>query len=90
SFFLLLLVINKGSQPLNWKDAPALGVLGFFAVTLHHLLINTVQQYVTAVASSIFSQSIRLFSVLMSALVFKEHFRFIQWLCILVGLSYAV
>ena len=44
SFFLLLLVMKKGIQPLKWKDAPALVVLGFFSVTLHHLLINTGQQ----------------------------------------------
>jgi hypothetical protein len=29
--------MKKGIQPLKWKDAPALGVLGFFSVTLHHL-----------------------------------------------------
>jgi len=51
SVFLLLLVMKKGIQPLKWKDAPALAVLGFFSVTLHHLLINTGQQSVTAVES---------------------------------------
>ncbi|MFH4077409.1 DMT family transporter, partial [Acinetobacter baumannii] len=68
SVFLLLLVMKKGIQPLNWKDVPALGVLGFFSVTLHHLLINAGQQYVTAVASSILSQSIPLFTFIISAL----------------------
>lgn len=63
---------EKGIQPLNWKDVPALAVLGFFSVTLHHLLINTGQQYVTAVASSILSQSIPLFTFIISVLVFKE------------------
>lgn len=65
---------EKGIQPLKWKDAPALGVLGFFSVTLHHLLINTGQQYVTAVASSILSQSIPLFTFIISALVLKSIF----------------
>lgn len=88
--FLLLFGHEKGIQPLKWKDAPALGVLGFFSVTLHHLLINTGQQYVTAVASSILSQSIPLFTFIISALVFKEHIRFKQWLCILLGLCGAV
>lgn len=66
--------MKKGIQPLKWKDAPALGVLGFFSVTLHHLLINTGQQYVTAVASSILSQSIPLFTFIISALVLKSIF----------------
>lgn len=90
SFFLLLLVMKKGIQPLNWKDVPALAVLGFFSVTLHHLLINTGQQYVTAVASSILSQSIPLFTFIISALLFKEQINFKQWLCILLGLCGAV
>jgi len=76
--------MKKGIQPLKWKDVPALGVLGFFSVTLHHLLINTGQQYVTAVASSILSQSIPLFTFIISALLFKEKIRFKQWLCILL------
>ncbi len=90
SVFLLLLVMKKGIQPLKWKDVPALGVLGFFSVTLHHLLINAGQQYVTAVASSILSQSIPLFTFIISALLFKEKIRFKQWLCILLGLCGAV
>ena len=63
---------EKGIQPLNWKDVPALAVLGFFSVTLHHLLINTGQQYVTAVASSILSQSIPLFTFIISALLLRN------------------
>jgi len=90
SVFLLLLVMKKGIQPLKWKDVPALGLLGFFSVTLHHLLINTGQQYVSAVASSILSQSIPLFTFIVSAFFFKEKIRFKQWLCILLGLCGAV
>lgn len=82
--------MKKGIQPLNWKDAPALAVLGFFSVTLHHLLINTGQQYVTAVASSILSQSIPLFTFIISVLLFKEQISFKKWLCILLGLCGAV
>ncbi|MFW1752737.1 EamA family transporter, partial [Acinetobacter baumannii] len=78
--------MKKGIQPLNWKEVPALAVLGFVSVTLHHLLINTGQQYVTAVASSILSQYIPLFTFIISALVFKEHIRFKQWLWMLLGL----
>ena len=72
SLFLLVLVAKKGIQPLKIKDLPALGILGIFSVTLHHLLINAGQQYVSAVASSILSQSIPLFTLLISAFVLKQ------------------
>lgn len=90
SVFLFLLMMKKGIQPLKGKDIPALAVLGFFSVTLHHLLINTGQQYVSATASSILSQSIPLFTVLISSVLLKERIGIKQWLCILLGLCGAV
>lgn len=90
SVFIFLLIMKKGIQPVKLKDIPALAILGFFSVTLHHLLINTGQQYVSAVASSILSQSIPLFTFIISALLFKEKIWFKQWLCILLGLCGAV
>lgn len=90
SLFLLVLVAKKGIQPLKIKDLPALGILGFFSVTLHHLLINAGQQYVSAVASSILSQSIPLFTLLISAFVLKQRIQLKQWGCILLGLVGAV
>ena len=86
SLFLLVLVAKKGIQPLKIKDLPALGILGIFSVTLHHLLINAGQQYVSAVASSILSQSIPLFTLLISAFVLKQRIQLKQWGCILLGL----
>lgn len=90
SLFLLLLVMKKGIQPIRWKDLPQFGILGLFSVTIHHLLINTGQQYVTAVASSILSQSIPLFTVLISAFLLKEKIRIGQWICILLGFCGAI
>lgn len=90
SLFLLVLVAKKGIQPLKIIDLPALGILGIFSVTLHHLLINAGQQYVSAVASSILSQSIPLFTLLISAFVFKQRIQLKQWGCILLGLVGAV
>ncbi|MDQ9834375.1 DMT family transporter [Acinetobacter soli] len=90
SLFLLVLVAKKGIQPLKIKDLPALGILGIFSVTLHHLLINAGQQYVSAVASSILSQSIPLFTLLISAFVLKQRIQLKQWGCILLGLLGAV
>ncbi len=81
---------QKGIQPLKIKDLPALGILGIFSVTLHHLLINAGQQYVSAVASSILSQSIPLFTLLISAFVLKQRIQLKQWGCILLGLVGAV
>ena len=90
SLFLLVLVAKKGIQPLKIKDLSALGILGIFSVTLHHLLINAGQQYVSAVASSILSQSIPLFTLLISAFVLKQRIQLKQWGCILLGLVGAV
>lgn len=90
SVFLLLLVMKQGIQPVKLKDIPALTILGIFSVTLHHLLINTGQQYVTATASSILSQSIPLFTVLISSVLLKERIAVKQWFCILLGLCGAV
>lgn len=90
SLFLLVLVAKKGIQPLKIKDLPALSILGIFSVTLHHLLINAGQQYVSAVASSILSQSIPLFTLLISAFVLKQRIQLKQWGCILLGLVGAV
>lgn len=90
SVFLLLLVMKKGIQPLKRKDIPALCVLGLFSVTLHHLFLNIGQQHVSAVASSILSQSIPLFTLLLSALFFKQRILAQQWMCILLGLCGAV
>lgn len=90
SLFLLVLVAKKGIQPLKIKDLPALGILGIFSVTLHHLLINAGQQYVSAVASSILGQSIPLFTLLISAFMLKQRIQLKQWGCILLGLVGAV
>lgn len=90
SLFLFLLVLKKGIQPVRWKDLPRFGILGLFSVTMHHLLINIGQQYVTAVASSILSQSIPLFTVLISAFLLKEQIRVVQWICMVLGFCGAI
>jgi hypothetical protein len=76
-------------------------VLGFFSVTLHHLLINTGQQYVTTNTapqspSKIHNHCLkRIFSLKSKAEIIKvnngiDKIRFKQWLCILLGLCGAV
>ncbi|MFW1691524.1 EamA family transporter, partial [Acinetobacter ursingii] len=48
------------------------------------------QQHVTATASSILSQSIPLFTLIMSALVFKDKISLKQSVCIVMGLVGAI
>ncbi|KQN44781.1 transporter [Pseudomonas sp. Leaf48] len=68
------------------KDLPLLAVLGFFAVSLHHIALNNGQQGVSAGASSVLAQSTPLFSTLLAHFVFKDRVNGWQWTCVLCGL----
>lgn len=68
------------------KDLPLLAVLGFFAVSLHHIAINYGQRGVSAGASSVLAQSTPLFSTLLAHFVFKQRVNRWQWICVLGGL----
>ena len=90
SAVLAVIAIQKGIVIPKVRDLPLFFILGLFSVTLHHVLINTGQQYVTATASSILSQSIPLFTLIISALVFKDKISLKQSLCIVLGLAGAI
>ena len=68
------------------KDLPLLMLLGFFAVSLHHIALNFGQRYVSAGAASVLAQSTPLFSTLLAHFVFKDRVNTWQWLCLLCGL----
>ncbi|MCU4413816.1 DMT family transporter [Acinetobacter sp. WU_MDCI_Axc73] len=85
-----VIALSKGIGRIRIRDIPLFFILGLFSVTLHHVLINTGQQYVTATASSILSQSIPLFTLIISAIVFKDKISFKQCICILLGFIGAV
>ena len=68
------------------KDLPLLAVLGFFAVSLHHIALNNGQQSVSAGAASVLAQSTPLFSTLLAHFAFKDRVNCWQWICVLCGL----
>ncbi|MEB0044801.1 MULTISPECIES: DMT family transporter [unclassified Pseudomonas] len=68
------------------KDLPLLALLGFFAVSLHHIALNYGQQGVSAGAASVLAQSTPLFSALLAHFAFKERVNSWQWVCVLCGL----
>ena len=68
------------------KDLPLLALLGFFAVSLHHIALNFGQRGVSAGAASVLAQSTPLFSTLLAHFVFKDRVNSWQWLCVLCGL----
>ncbi|WP_130803451.1 DMT family transporter [Acinetobacter ihumii] len=90
SAVLLVIALQKGIMIPKIRDLPLFLILGLCSVTLHHVLINTGQQYVTATASSILSQSIPLFTLIISALVFKDKISLKQSVCIVLGLAGAI
>ncbi|MGE8097404.1 DMT family transporter [Pseudomonas fluorescens] len=68
------------------KDLPLLAVLGFFAVSLHHIALNYGQRGVSAGAASVLAQSTPLFSTLLAHSAFKDRVNGWQWICVLCGL----
>jgi drug/metabolite transporter (DMT)-like permease len=68
------------------KDLPLLAVLGFFAVSLHHIALNYGQQGVSAGAASVLAQSTPLFSTLLAHFALKDRVNGWQWICVLCGL----
>lgn len=68
------------------KDLPLLAVLGFFAVSLHHIALNYGQRGVSAGAASVLAQSTPLFSTLLAHFVLKDRVNGWQWICVSAGL----
>jgi drug/metabolite transporter (DMT)-like permease len=72
------------------KDLPLLALLGFFAVSLHHIALNYGQRGVSAGAASVLAQSTPLFSTLLAHYAFKDRINCRQWICVSVGLLGAI
>lgn len=86
SAFMALVASSRRISLPRLKDLPLLAVLGFFAVSLHHLALNFGQAGVSAGASSVLIQSMPLFSALLAHFLFKERVSAWRWTCVAWGL----
>lgn len=86
SVFMGFVAMVKGISWPRLRDLPLLVVLGFFAVSLHHIALNYGQRGVSAGAVSVLAQSTPLFSTLLAHFVFKDRVSGWQWGCVLCGL----
>ena len=86
SVFMALIASSMKISLPRVKDLPLLAVLGFFAVSLHHIALNFGQPGVTAGASSVLIQSMPLFTALLAHFVFKERVSGWRWTCVAWGL----
>jgi drug/metabolite transporter (DMT)-like permease len=82
-------LVMRISMP-RLKDLPLLALLGFFAVSLHHIALNYGQRGVSAGAASVLAQSTPMFSTLLAHFIFKDRVNCWQWICVLCGLLGAV
>lgn len=86
SVFMALIASSLRISLPRLKDLPLLAVLGFFAVSLHHIALNFGQAGVSAGASSVLIQSMPLFTALLAHFVFKERVSAWRWTCVAWGL----
>lgn len=86
SLFMAVIAGFKGIHLPRFQDLPLLLALGFFAVSLHHVVLNIGQQSVSAGASSVLAQSTPLFSTLLARFLFKDRVSVWRWGCVLLGL----
>lgn len=87
STFMAAVALAKGICLPRLKDVPLLALLGFFAVSLHHIALNYGQRGVSAGAASVLAQTTPLFSALLARFVFKNSVNGWQWMCVLLGLA---
>ncbi|WP_434607836.1 DMT family transporter [Pseudomonas sp. R1-7] len=87
STFMAAIALVRGICLPRLKDVPLLALLGFFAVSLHHIALNYGQRGVSAGAASVLAQSTPLFSALLARFVFKNSVNAWQWMCVLLGLA---
>jgi drug/metabolite transporter (DMT)-like permease len=87
STFMAAVALAKGICLPRLKDVPLLALLGFFAVSLHHIALNYGQRGVSAGAASVLAQTTPLFSALLARFVFKNSVNGCQWMCVLLGLA---
>ena len=86
SVFMAVVAMFRGISLPSIRDVPLLVVLGFFAVSLHHVALNFGQQGVSAGASSVLAQTTPLFSTLLARFVFKDRVSVWRWGCVFLGL----
>jgi drug/metabolite transporter (DMT)-like permease len=86
SVFMALIASSMKIALPRLRDVPLLAVLGFFAVSLHHIALNFGQPGVSAGASSVLIQSMPLFTALLAHFVFKERVNAWRWICVAWGL----
>ncbi|MFJ3524827.1 DMT family transporter [Pseudomonas sp. NPDC090203] len=86
SVFMALIASSMKISLPRLRDLPLLAVLGFFAVSLHHIALNFGQPGVSAGASSVLIQSMPLFTALLAHFVFKEQVNAWRWFCVTWGL----
>jgi drug/metabolite transporter (DMT)-like permease len=86
SVFMLVIASSLRISLPRLKDLPLLAVLGFFAVSLHHIALNFGQAGVSAGASSVLVQSTPLFTALLAHFLFKERVSAWRWGCVALGL----
>lgn len=86
SVFMAVFAALKGISLPRLRDVPMLVLLGFFAVSLHHVALNAGQQSVSAGASSVLAQSTPLFSTLLARFVFQDRVSAWRWACVFLGL----
>jgi drug/metabolite transporter (DMT)-like permease len=86
SLFMALIATSMKISLPRLRDIPLLGVLGFFAVSLHHIALNFGQAGVSAGASSVLVQSTPLFTALLAHFVFREKVSAWGWSCVLLGM----
>ena len=72
------------------SDLPMIFVLGFFAITLHHVTLNFGQRWVSASAASVLAQSTPIFSVLIGVIFLQEKLGLRRLLCVSLGIAGAL
>ncbi|MHC8287757.1 DMT family transporter [Pseudomonas sp. XS1P51] len=86
SVFMAVVAVFRGISLPKMRDVPLLIILGFFAVSLHHVALNFGQQGISAGASSVLAQSTPLFSTLLARFVLKDRVSVWRWGCVFLGL----
>lgn len=86
SAFMAIIAISMRISLPRIRDLPLLAILGFFAVSLHHIALNFGQRGVSAGAASVLAQSTPLFSTLLAHFILKDRVTSWRWTCVFLGM----
>jgi drug/metabolite transporter (DMT)-like permease len=86
SLLMAVVALSRGIFLPRLRDLPLLVILGFFAVSLHHIALNFGQRGVSAGAASVLAQSTPLFSTLLAHFIFKDRVSSWRWGCVFLGM----